>query len=93
MGRTNPTCRDALRALERRWRPYRRALRRRDQPHFDALFAHGHARADAAGVLNHDDPVVPLLVAALLDHERRLAALDGEGDAVGFAVVECDPRP
>jgi hypothetical protein len=32
MGRTNPTYRDALRAIEERWAEFRRALRRRDQP-------------------------------------------------------------
>ena len=76
MGRTNPTYRDALRATERRWQSYRRTLRRRDRPHFDRLFEHGRAHADAAGLLNHADPMVPLLVAALLEHERRIADLD-----------------
>lgn len=76
MGRTSPTYRDALRATEGRWQSYRRTLRRRDRPHFDRLFEHGRAHADAAGVLNHADPMVPLLVAALLEQERRLADLE-----------------
>lgn len=78
MGRTSPTYRDALRATEGRWQDYRRTLRRRDRPHFDRLFEHGRAHADAAGVLNHADPMVPLLMAALLEHERRIAALETE---------------
>ena len=78
MGRTSPTYRDALRATEQRWQAYRRTLRRHDRPHFDRLFVHGRAHADAAGVLNHADPVVPLLVAALLEHERRLTALEAD---------------
>lgn len=76
MGRTNPTFRDRLRGLETEFSDYRRALRRRDRPHFDRLFEHGRAHADAAGVLNHADPTVPLLVAALLEHERRIAELE-----------------
>ena len=76
MGRTSPTYRDALRAIEGRWQDYRRTLRRRDRPHFDRLFEHGRAHADAAGVVNHDDPMVPLLVAALLEQERRIATLE-----------------
>jgi hypothetical protein len=78
VGRTSPTYRDALRAIERRWQPYRRTLRRRDRPHFDRLFEHGRAHADAAGMSNHDDPTVSLLVAALLEHERRIAELEAE---------------
>jgi hypothetical protein len=78
MGRTNPTYRDTLRGVEERWGPYRRALRRRDQPRFDRLFEHGRAHADAAGHLNHAEPLFPLLVSILLEQERRLAALEAE---------------
>lgn len=76
MGRTNPTYRDLLQATEERWQPYRRALRSRDQPHFDRLFEHGRAHADAAGYLNHDDLLAPLLVSVVLEQERRLAELE-----------------
>jgi hypothetical protein len=75
VGRSNPTYRDRLGRIESDWAPYRRALRARDQPHFDRLFDHARAHADAAGYLNHRDPTVPLLVGVLLEHERRLAAL------------------
>ena len=104
MGRSSPTYRDALRATERRWRDYRRTLRRRDRPHFDRLFEHGRAHADTAGVLNHADPTVPLLVAALLEHERRIAALEADrrsGDdqraldpaQATLTAVDADPDP
>jgi hypothetical protein len=42
------------------------------------LFEHGRAHADAAGVLNHADPMVPLLMAVLLEHERRIVELEAE---------------
>lgn len=80
MGRTNPTYRDTLRGIEERWRPYRRALRRRDQPHFDRLFEHGRAHADAASHLNHGEPLFGLLVSALVEQERRLAELEARLD-------------
>lgn len=72
MGRTNPTFRDALRAIEERWQAYRRALRRRDQPRFDQLFAYVREHADASGVLNHQNPIVPMLLSIDLEQERRL---------------------
>ncbi|MFC7228532.1 hypothetical protein N0B31_14060 [Salinirubellus salinus] len=80
MGRTNPTYRDTLTAVESRWSAYRRALRRRDQPHFDAVFGHGRAHADAAGQLNHAEPLFPLLVSALVEQERRIAELEAALD-------------
>ena len=59
MGRTNPTYRDALRAIEERWTEFRRALRRRDQPRFDRLFEYAREHADASGLLNHQNPLLP----------------------------------
>lgn len=83
MGRTNPTYRDALRAIEERWTKFRRALRRRDQPRFDQLFEYAREHADASGLLNHQNPLLPALLsidleqeAHLDDHEERLEELE-----------------
>jgi hypothetical protein len=83
MGRTNPTYRDALRAIEERWAEFRRALRRRGQPQFDRLFEYAREHADASGLLNHQNPLVPALFsidleqeARLDDHEERLSELE-----------------
>jgi hypothetical protein len=72
MGRTNPTYRDALRAIEERWQDFRRALRRRDQPRFDQLFAYARKHADASGLLNHQSPLLPALLSIDLEQESRL---------------------
>lgn len=80
MGRTNPTFRDALRAIEDRWQNYRRALRNRDQAHFDQLFAHARNHADASGLLNHQNPIVPTLVSIDLNQERHLNEHDDRLD-------------
>lgn len=72
MGRTNPTYRDALRAIEKRWADFRRALRRRDQPHFDRLFEYAREHADASGTLNHQNPLLPALLSIDLEQEARL---------------------
>ena len=83
MGRTNPTYRDALRAIEERWSDFRRALRRRDQPRFDQLFEYAREHADASGLLNHQNPLLPALLsidleqeARLEDHEKRIEELE-----------------
>ena len=83
MGRTNPTYRDALRTIRERWDDFRRALRNHDQPRFDQLFAYAREHADASGLLNHENPLLPALFsidieqeARLDDHEQRLNALE-----------------
>ena len=83
MGRTNPTYRDALRAIKDRWEDFRRALRNRDQPRFDQLFVYAREHADASGLLNHENPLLPALFsidleqeARLDDHEQRIKELE-----------------
>ena len=90
MGRTNPTYRDALRTIKGRWADFRRALRRRDQPQFDQLFEYARKHADASGLLNHQNPLLPALVsidleqeACLDDHEERLSELEAAIDTAG----------
>jgi hypothetical protein len=72
MGRTNPTYRDALRAIRERWADFRRALRRRDQPRFDRLFGYAREHADASGLLNHENPLFPALFSVDVEQEARL---------------------
>jgi hypothetical protein len=72
MGRTNPTYRDALQTIRERWETFRRALRNRDQPRFDQLFAYARSHADASGLLNHESPLLPALFSIDLEQEARL---------------------
>lgn len=76
MGRTNPTYRDAIRTLERRWDDFKRSLRHRDQPRFERLFEYARAHADAGGYLNHNEPLFPILVSVDLEQETRLDDLE-----------------
>lgn len=80
MGRTNPTFRNLLEAVQTRWSDYRRALRRRDRPHYDRLFEYADAHADAAGYLNADDPMDPILLSMLLEQQKRIADLEARID-------------
>ncbi|MFC7203325.1 hypothetical protein ACFQJC_07340 [Haloferax namakaokahaiae] len=82
MGRTNPTYRDSLRAIERDWSKYRRALRRPDQQHFDRLFEQAREHADASGYLNHQFVEQPFLVSVMLEQEKRLDTLAERLDAL-----------
>ena len=92
MGRTNPTFRNVLEAVKSRWGDYRRALRRRDQAPFDRLFEYADAHADAAGYLDNDDPMEPILVSMLLGQEKRLAELDGRIAELEARTAEVEAR-
>jgi hypothetical protein len=83
MGRTNPTLRDRLDALERDWRPFRRALRRRHRPDFDRLFERARGHADAAGQRNPPDVWRAFVLATLLAQERELRELREELESDG----------
>ncbi|WP_327051997.1 hypothetical protein [Halomicrococcus gelatinilyticus] len=80
MGRTDPTYRDVLSAMESRWSDYRRALRRGDRAAFDRLFEHARAHADAAGVQNHQRVEVTVLVSVALEQQKRLDDLEERVD-------------
>jgi hypothetical protein len=95
VGRTNATFRHLLQGIRERWRDYRRGLRARDQPHFDRLFEHADAHADASGYRNPEDPMDAVLLSMLLEHEKRLAALEdgmaadaGDGSPTGVDAAE-----
>lgn len=76
MGRTDPTYRDLVSGTEERWAPYRRALRRADEEHFDRLFEHARAHADAGGYLNHRTVEISILVSVALEHQKQLAEFE-----------------
>lgn len=78
MGRSNPTYRDTLRQLEDHWSEFRRALRYRDQAHFDQLWEQAAGYADAAGYQNQARTFDLVLLSVLLAQEQRIAALEAE---------------
>ena len=91
MGRTNPTYRDALRVIEERWQEYRRALRRAHQPLFDQLITYARNHADASGLLNHQNPLLPALFSIDLEQERRLEDLDTRLNDLEAQLVDEEP--
>ncbi|WP_436936552.1 hypothetical protein [Halovenus marina] len=92
MGRTNPTYRDALRAIRERWADFRRALRSRDQPRFDQLFEYAREHADASGLLNHANPILPALFSIDLEQEARLDAQEERLDKLETQLDELEDK-
>ncbi|MFB6111652.1 MAG: hypothetical protein ABEJ35_03855 [Halobacteriaceae archaeon] len=82
MGRTTPTYRSYLDAYEAEWQPFRRALRRRDEPAFDRVFDRARRFADAGGQQDPPDPRFAVLMSILVAQEREIAALKAAVDGI-----------
>ena len=82
MGRTNPTYRDRLSALEESWSDYRRGLRRHEQQQFDQLWEAARAHADASGLQNPADPMHSVLLSICLEQQETIQALSERVDAL-----------
>ena len=77
--------------IEERWQAYRRALRRAQQPLFDQLITHARNHADASGLLNHQNPLLPALFSIDLEQERRLEDLDTRLNDLEAQLVDEEP--
>ena len=76
MGRTVPTFVQLIQQAVERWKKFRRALRREDQPHFDRLFVRVRCYTQAATYQCHDNPMEAILLSIALDQEKRLYAIE-----------------
>ena len=53
-----------------------------DQDHFDRLFEHARAHADACSYLNHQQPEITFLVSIVLEQESQIQDLTERVDAL-----------
>lgn len=90
MGRTNPTFRDMLGAIEERWSDFRRGLRRRDQLLYDRLFEYAREHADASGLLNPQHPLLPIFFSIDLEQEARLDAHEDRLEQLETRIAELE---
>jgi len=84
MGRTLPSITQQFLQEQESFNRFRRALRRKDQRALDALFAQARLHIAAAGYAAHALPIEVMLLAMLIEHEKRLdqiflAVVDGGG--------------
>jgi tellurite resistance protein len=78
MGRTVPTFRAALEDEIRRWDGYRKALRKDEREAFDRMMDACRLHSSASGHVTRPEPLEAMLMSILLEHQRRLEALEGK---------------
>src|SRR5216683_2490499 len=95
MGRTVPTFVQLIQQAADRWKKFRRALRREDQPHFDRLFVRVRCYTQAATYQCNDDPMAAILLSIALDQEKRLSAVEKvlQNGGVICEIARMDSRP
>jgi hypothetical protein len=82
MGRTVPTFRAALEDAIKRWDGYRRALRQRDREAFDRMMDACRLHSSASGQALRPEPLEAMFMSILLEHQRKLEALEAELDRI-----------
>lgn len=76
MGRTLATANQLILDEQQSFNDFRRALRRLDQAHFDTLFALAKKHTAAISQASHALPFEAVLLAMLLEQEKRIARLE-----------------
>ncbi|MFH0861692.1 MAG: hypothetical protein V1875_01560 [Candidatus Altiarchaeota archaeon] len=89
MGRTVKTASMLIADEAGRWSQFRSALRRRDREAFDNLEAVARRHFSAIGNSDIIDPFEAVMLSILLEYEKRLEALEGEGRIPGLSA--CGP--
>jgi hypothetical protein len=82
MGRTVPTFRAALEDAIGRWDGYRRALRQDERKAFDRMMDACRLHSSASGQAARPDPMEAMFMSILLEHQRRLEALEAKVDRI-----------
>ncbi len=76
MGRTLPTTNQLILAEQAAFANFRRALRPADQKLLDALFAAARQHTAAISLADHALPLESMLLAMLLEQQRRIERLE-----------------
>jgi hypothetical protein len=82
MGRTVPTFRAALEDAIEKWDGYRRALKQGDQEAFDRMMDACRLHSSASGQATRPEPLEAMFMSILLEHQRKLEALEAELDRI-----------
>ncbi len=75
MGRTNQTYRNRLETFIQQFKPFRKALRRKDKTYLDSLWEKAHYHSSASSYMNPRDPGATAIVSIQLEQEKEIQRL------------------
>ena len=82
MGKTLPPFSQLIEAERRRWAPFKRSLPKADQVIFDKLFDCTKLHIQAGVMVSRPWPFETMVMAVLLEHEKRIETLRREIEAL-----------
>lgn len=72
MGRTNSTYRNHLDEFIKRFKPFKRALRRQNRKHLDSIWEKAHKHASAAAYMNSSRPGLPATISIMVGLQKEI---------------------
>lgn len=72
MGRTNATYRNHLDKFIDRFKPFRKALRKKNQDYLDQLWEKAHIHASAAAYMNSSKPALPAMISMMIGLQKEI---------------------
>jgi hypothetical protein len=91
MGKTLPPCSQLIEGGRRRWVPLKRALPKEERAIFDGLFDCAKRHVQAGVMVSRPWAFEMMVMAVLLEHEKRTEELIRELHKVKMARAEYDP--
>ena len=76
MGRTNPTYRNALENIRKRWSGFRRGLRQENRKYFDRFFEDASKHASAASYMNPKNPATTIFLSSMIQQRKKIDELE-----------------
>jgi len=80
MGRTVATYRMIMEQIIAGWDKFRKALSGKDRDAFDSMMTKARSHAAASGYELRTDPTEAVFMSILLEHEKEIEELKGEGE-------------
>jgi len=75
MGRTNQTYRNRLEQFKKRFKPFKKALRKEDKKFLDSIWEKAFYHASASSYMNPRDPAAAALVSIQVEQEKEIHRL------------------
>ncbi len=82
MGRTVPTFRKIIKRAKKRWKEFRKALRKSEKKAFDKMIEHCRNHTSASSQVKDPEPFRSMLISILLEHQKEIDSIEKKIDEI-----------